>query len=67
MTIGQDESVATEPLGISGIVSHPLLKEEVGNWSKAHCGARVAIANLLHTVHCKAANCSYGFVIKFCP
>ena len=47
---GQDETVATQPPGVAGVVPHDSLEQGVGQRCQAHRGAGVAVADLLNGI-----------------
>jgi hypothetical protein len=47
---GQHEAVTSRPVGVARVVSHHLLKQQVGDGRQAHRGARMAVADMLHSV-----------------
>ena len=50
VSTGQHEAVPSRPVGVSRVVPHHLLKQQVGNGRQAHRGAWMAVADVLHSV-----------------
>ncbi len=50
VSTGQHESVPPRPVGVARVVSHHLLEQQVRDWGKAHRGARMAVADVLHGI-----------------
>ncbi len=47
---GQDEAVTTDPLLVGRVGVHDLLVEQVGHWRQRDRGARVPVADFLHSI-----------------
>jgi hypothetical protein len=64
MSARQDEAIAAHPVGIGGIVTQELLKNQVSRWGQAHSGARMAVSGGLHGIHCQGANVVNGLAVQ---
>ena len=55
MSTGQHESVPPGPVGVARVVPHHFLEQQVRDRCQAHCGAWMAIANVLDGIGGKHA------------
>ena len=63
----QDEPVAAEPLGVSRIMTHHLLMQQIRHRGEADRCTRVAVANLLNSV-CREYTCGiYRTIVELAP
>ena len=63
MAGGQDEPVAAEPAGVTRIVAHDALEQQVGRGGEAHGGSGMAISDLLDGVHRECTQMSHCGII----
>jgi hypothetical protein len=51
MTAREYESIPTQPLRITGVMTQKALEQGVGDWRERHGSSGMTITDLLHAVH----------------
>jgi hypothetical protein len=65
MSIGKDEAIAIAPLGVGGIVTHELVKEQVRHRRITQRRSGVPTVRLLHSIYGKKPQCIDRQLIQF--